>query len=537
MSTRLPLSLTAAAVLSLAAGCLETHREALFGRKAADDAVPEVQLVADRPGWFRKKAEPVKSDSVTKRESNVAVRKVALDGQGLVLGETDDTGLTSESWLALLQARQQESPLLAACLVRRSPEVTQRVLLEELTAETPVPSRLEFMARLHDEQTRTLSSAWQTAARERLVQPDRFREFCAARRRIHLALTQGQPLPATKPLPELLPKECSPVWTAEAWSLTGMIRLLNEQPEDAARAFHQSLRVSAETLPCLVAQTELLLAEALRRDGHTTQAVEVWQSAVIRASQLLSLSPPVMDASFWDRACYLRPHQTEWPVECTQAVIDEHARRGWSSLLRDDASQPGLFVAAETTECLVWSVIGQARFDRDEPQAALIAFKKAESLAREADHAALWQLAQARALIRLGQTAPATALLMKHAQHPSPQVSLPSLALLGTLKLQAGQGTVGLSLLRRALESYPDAVWPGQLEARADFALASLMCGDDAVGLAELHAAQQAFQQRGETSLWLASLQNELAYYEARKNRDEAEVVRQRLAGTVPGTN
>jgi len=301
-----------------------------------------------------------------------------------------------------------------------------------------------------------------------------------------------------------------------------MLRLLDEKPQDAGQAFAQAVDLAAKSQPYVAMQIELLLSDSVRRDGLGEAASDFWQSASRRGAALMNgranqAMSSVLDPQFWDRAAYLRPNQSQWPEDVAQAFVVFHQQRGWPEL-------------NESPECLLWSVIGHARLDRHDSQGALVAFKKSESLARSPVNADRWQIAQAKALVGLGQSAAATALLMKHVEHQDPGISQPALALLGTIKLQSSQATVGLALLRKAHETFPDAIWPGQMEARADLGLACLMCGDEASGLRELHSVQQLFEQRGDVAQLLKLLNNEAAWHDARKQRDESDSLKALIA-------
>ncbi len=529
LDTRMLRLIPLAAIVLTPLGC--THFNSRWFSRSEPEARTEVQLVADKGNWFKKK--PVaKADSITKRESNVAVRKVSLDGQGQVLGEANETTLTTAAFAARVVALNEQSPAFSECVIRRFPDIAQQFLLEYLTAEKPNYELLEQVASIHDAQTGSRQGAWQVAVKQLKSQPTQYREFATTRRQIHAALKEGQPLPQKRSLADLLPKNANSVWRYDAWSLTATLQLLDEKPRDAAQSYYRSLEASADVIPYAAQQAELLMSESVRRDGNQELAIQSWSGAVSRAAELMLGATPLIDATFWDNACYLKP-QTSWPDKVADAVLIEHQRRGWMGLIHQDSEvQLASSIAdssAETTDCLIWSLIGYARLYREEPQAALVAFKKAESLARNSAHADLWQVAQARALLQLGQTAPATALLMKHAQNKDPRVSLQSLALLGTMKLQANQPALGLSLLRRSFETFPDATWPGQAEARADLGLAYLMMGDESNGLQELHTAQRHFEAIGDTSLLLTSLQNELAYHEKKSHRKEAKAIRERI--------
>lgn len=477
------------------------------------------QLVVDKPtSWFRRKISKEKPEAISRREANISVRKVSLDGQAVLLGQDDEPAMTTAQFTErvrnLLAAQRH---LSAVDFVRRFPEISQCVLQEGLVAEKSDMVLLSVIAQAHDEHSKSADGAWQRAIDELKAQPSRFAEYAAARREVHSALTTGQAVPRTRPLPDLLPGQCSPAWRIDAWSLTGMLRMLEERNREAGQAFAQAVDMGRTSQPYAAMQAELLLAESVRRDEFSDAAAGFWQSSVKRAALLMTgrtgLNSGIVDPQFWARAAYLHPNQAEWPAEATRAFDAFHTHRDWPEL-------------NESPECLLWSLIGHARLERHDAQGALVAFKKSESLARSSTNADRWQIAQAKALVGLGQSAAATALLMKHTQHQDPGISQPALALLGTIKLQTSQATVGLALLRKAHETFPDAIWPGQLEARADLGLACLMCGDETAGLRELHSVQKLFEQRGDAGQLLKLLNNEAAWHDARKQRSESDSVR-----------
>jgi hypothetical protein len=184
---------------------------------------------------------------------------------------------------------------------------------------------------------------------------------------------------------------------------------------------------------------------------------------------------------------------------------------------------------AAVEEAPLWVAIGHWRLGRDEPQAALVALKRAESSTTDNYTGNRLQLAQAKTLARMGQSGPASAILISLAGSSDPRILHPALAMLGTLKLQQGGIQQGFNLLRRSVEGDPLAQWPERAEAEADLGLAYLLMGDENNGLRWLHGAQQAMEAAGQQESLLQCLENEAAYLEKAKKNDLAKAVRQRL--------
>src|SRR5262249_10794664 len=161
----------------------------------------------------------------------------------------------------------------------------------------------------------------------------------------------------------------------------------------------------------------------------------------------------------------------------------------------------------------LFTCLGQHRFARNEPQAALLAFKRAETSATEPAVQAQLRLEQAKCLSRLQQEGAATAILMAMINKQEPGLYQPALAILGSIKLQSGQTDFGQRLLQRALEPSPAFEWPQRGEAEADLGLAYLMQGDEPAGLRWLHSAQRRFEAAGQHELLAKSLWNEARYF------------------------
>jgi tetratricopeptide (TPR) repeat protein len=180
-------------------------------------------------------------------------------------------------------------------------------------------------------------------------------------------------------------------------------------------------------------------------------------------------------------------------------------------------------------EALLWTELGQWRLERREAEAALLAFKRAEAATPDDPGKERLRLAQARALVQVGQGTAAKEILVHLAFAPGSTVARPALATLGALRFQDGQVQESLTLLKKAVEEGPGAEWPGRSEAEADLGLAYLTTGDEASGLRWLHAARQHFEKSNDSVLLARCLENEAAYQEHRGNSRDADALRQRV--------
>ena len=499
-----------------------------------------LRLTADKTkglfSGFKRTSASAAADAKTNQDRPAAVKAgaamtgvktVKLDGHALMLGQEDQLALTAD------QFRQQASDALQANqrrsltqLVRRYPDIALQTLRDSLSSAAP-DKTLDAIATEFDAlwSNSPSNNGWVAALAVKVNAPKKYEVAIKARRELVAALADGGLPERRVVLPNTLPKDAPTPSQVDAWHLTGIVALLEERPTDAAKAFQQATRLATDSQPFEAAASSLLWSEAARRAGDAKLAVSSWQFSVSQAASLLKRYPPIHDPAFWERAAYIRPNGSNWPADLHPACAESLSRTPLSELVRSsDKSDP---------TALLWTCIGLARLDRDEPQAALVAFKKAESFVTSPADRDRLQLAEAKTFLRLGQPAAAMAILAKLSQHESPSISRPALALLGTMKLQANQATVGLNLLRKALETEPITDWPGRSEAEADLGLAYLMTGDEPRGLKHLHSAQQQFESADQLELFLTSLQNEAAHHTARGNKQAAASINERLARTM----
>jgi tetratricopeptide (TPR) repeat protein len=300
--------------------------------------------------------------------------------------------------------------------------------------------------------------------------------------------------------------------------------LLDGRPTDALAAFQKSLALAGHDYPYEAVGVLLLTSDAQRRAEDQAAAERVWQDAARLAAELLAPPTQVIDPILWERIAYLRPVRCAWPGETCHALSDANTAFG---IVADPPTASASI--SSTDEVPLWTAIGHWRLSRNEAQAALVALKRAESLSSQPYVAGRLQLSQAKALVKLGQSSAATAILIHLASGSDPLVGHAATAMLGTSRLQQGGVQEGFNLLRQAVETDATAVWPERTQAEADLGLAYLLMGDEPSGIRRLHEAQHGFEAAGENEALLQCLENEAAYLEHTKKTDLAKAIRQHI--------
>ncbi|HEX4148746.1 MAG TPA: hypothetical protein VHY20_07155, partial [Pirellulales bacterium] len=316
----------------------------------------------------------------------------------------------------------------------------------------------------------------------------------------------------------------------DAGQLKGIALQLAGHAEESAKALQQTAQLASRQDLHQAAYLLLLESDAERIAEQYPAAVESWQSAAELAGEWTARPIAVCDPVFWERAAYLKPVKISWPERVQQRLAQAAQLPA-----RQAAASPA--AAPAEAECVLFACLGQWRLDRDEPQTALLDFKRAETNTADSAYQDFLQQAQAKALSRLQQSGAATAILMNLAHKPDPATAHSAMALLGSLKLESGQLEFGFKMLQRALEQQPIVDWPTRGESEADLGLAYLMLGDEAAGLRWLHQAQQRFEAEGRIELLAKSLRNELGYWNHKgKHKDEIEAINKRLQDLEDGS-
>jgi hypothetical protein len=456
--------------------------------------------------------------------------QVRVGGDGYSLGDVAQSALTPQQFAdraeELLRARR---PGAAARWVQRYPDMALTVLTDGNSARVSLHV-LHLIAQAHDQQSHRGPSeaGWSALVADREKNAQGYAEYDYRRSKFMTLLQNGQARDALALDPvAAVPAASAPVLRIDAWRLQGIALVLDDRPREAVSAFLAARQLAAAGHPYPSANLALLLSDALRRAGDGDGADRAWHEAAALAGDLAVAPIPLADPILWERAAYLRPATAAWPDQVRRQLADQCGRNG---LIFAENGAASVSSAAETAgEAALWANVGQWRLQRDEPQAALVALKRAESLTPDPSLRSRLQLLQAKALVRLGQTPAATAILVQAAGGTDPRLARPALAVLGAARLREGGSQQGFQLLRRAVEEAPVVEWPERAEAEADLGLAHLLLGDETAGLRWLHQAQQTFEATGQYDALCQSLENELAYLESAQKKDLAPAVRQRL--------
>lgn len=448
--------------------------------------------------------------------------QVRVDSFGKPLREGQENTLGRDQFLTRVDQLLKEQRLASArAWIQRHPDVALETLRATPSAEAGRPAVLA-VARAYDQLVGLpATEGWQAVLRDRVTRPKVYLDYDKARKLLldQMRMGQTREAAATKisRLAEAAPGDMLDV---DAWQLRAIAWQLDQHPLESAAALAKALE-HARSDPYQAAQLRLLLSDCQRRGGQIVQANTTWEEAVQGVALLAGRQPAVVDPNQWNHAAYLRPADRPWP-DVVSALLEpspaiEEQPNGTSS-------QP-----PEDPELLVWALVGRAHLDRNENQAALVALKRSETLARDPRTRNLLRLAEAKTLCRLDQTTAATAILVSLTNQSDPQLARPAWAMLGTQKLHLDDTEAGLKLLTKAMENGDTIDWPDRAQAEADFGLVLLMSGDEAGGLQWLHRAQRRFEAAHDSESLAKSLWNEASYFKHKGKKKEAGELEQQL--------
>ncbi len=470
---------------------------------------------------------PKAADSVAKAERPASgPTKVVVDGPALALGLPEQGGEPRKKFLEHLGKLHNEHRFGAARQwVERHPDIALEVLRDPAAAQVS-DSLLLVLAQYHDEHLEATGTkgSWHTCVAARAEQTPARAAYNKAHLKVTEHLQNGRFFEASEvPLTAHAAKLGQPMLVIEAAQLHGVAKMLADKPAEAAASLESAVRTAKVVSPHQAAHTMLLLSEARRRGGDIDGANQAWLDAVGQAGQLLGRARPIADPTLWDRAMYLHPVGISLPLE-TQHGFAQLATHGQLALSLQPVAQITLCSGGNdperTAEAAIWACIGHWRLDRGEPQAAMLALKRSEATACATEAAAWCRLAQARAMVALGQTPAATAILIPMAsQEDDSALTAAAMAELGSLKVSGGMTQQGINLLKKALEGNPSITWPGRAGAEADLGLALLLTGDETRGLVWLAQARKGFEAQGDLESVAQTLWNEARYFEQSKDK------------------
>lgn len=420
-----------------------------------------------------------------------------VDWQGNIIGERGKAAVSPDMFtqrvMTLLHDGRRWS---ATSYVERYPDVAA-IALRTPPVGIPADS-LAFIGQVHDRQTggeggprwedRRMAAAILAGASPDPGEGDKTLRLCKA--------TEGTSA------------------AVDGYRLAAQIYLAMDRAKEATSAMKAALS-AAVGLPYETIELWLLYAESLRRSGQMEQAEAAWAKAAIAAAMLLNRSPGVKDPLLWERLASLRQVQAKWPTEVHAALLRATQIAGFPTA--QDVSDEGM----------LWIVVGCWRLDRNESNAAVTSFKRAETLANDQNARALLQVWQSKSLVMIDQVPTATALLTPLADHPNPAVASAALATLGAIRLQAGAVRQARGLFERA-DSLAGS-WQWRADVKANLALAMFLDGEEQQALDQLHQAQDAFRETNDLSGLLLACKNELEYWTTKGESSRAKEVRKRI--------
>jgi tetratricopeptide (TPR) repeat protein len=455
---------------------------------------------------------------------------VRASGEGFTLGDVERPACTPQQFVdRAAELYRQGQATSADRWVQRYPDIALSVLREPGSAQVP-PDLLLRVAQAHDQQCARVpaDAGWAAVCIDRGKRPDAYKLYDERRRQFLTHLQNGQAKEALAVNLTELPADVPGAMLAiDTLRLTGIAQILENHPQEAAASYDKAIAAAAGH-PYQAVSLLLLASDAHRRAGKPQGAQQAWNQAARLAAELTAGPRPVIDPILWERVAYLRPVESNWPPEVAGRLHEVNLAFAIVPGTRNPVT-PASTAGSSADEGPLWIAIGHWRLARNEPQAALVALKRAESSTSDNYTADRLQLSQAKTLASMGQAGPASAILIRLSSSADSRISHPALAMLGTMKLQQGGVQQGFNLLRRAVEADPALQWPERADAEADLGLAYLLMGDENTGLRCLHAAQHAWESSGQYEPLVQCLENEAAYFDQAKKKDLAESVRKRL--------
>jgi hypothetical protein len=393
-------------------------------------------------------------------------------------------------------------------LVARWPDVTLDVLRDGVTSGADLPVVLS-LADSYDRVFHTVDPAagWSNALSVSASQHDAYVSYITGREHILELFKTGQySQAATIDLFGALPADAPLALRAEALRLEGLSALLNDRPQQAVDFFTRAFDAARPGPRHVQFEIGLLLSESDRRINQADAAAFTWQNTVAAAGD-------IRDPDLWERAILTKPDGFNWPAQTSVAATGE-----------PDFSN-GL--PPETADVLIR--VGKMRLARGAPQAALLAFSRAENETVIPGKKALAGLYRAQTMIQLQLVASALPLLERLSNFPDPRIRFRADALEGDVDCRVlGDRKHGIPLMSRGLMNPDSGEWPGKTQLSANLGLYFLLEGDDGKGLQLLHLAESQFEEASEWGDLARALEDEAAYLRVVGKIEEAEVVQRR---------
>ncbi|MEM9419139.1 MAG: hypothetical protein AAGA25_08850 [Planctomycetota bacterium] len=408
-----------------------------------------------------------------------------IDGTAQMLGHVSKPPESNEIFGRELTAMVRQNHLRSAKYwLRYRFDEAERLLIAP--GDTP-PEVLTFLALRWDERSGGLGG-WYELLQDRLTRTEVYESSDAAYRGWYRAARSGQfdlgiAEKITSP-----PGAPAPWLQVESYRLQAVALLTDGDPSGAAARWVSAAELAQPWSPRISKQLRLMAASAWLSDQQFDQAAEAWQLATDRIT-----------------------------------LYDLDSATTLSLLIQVQEKLQGVSDTNLVSSRFLYYRLGEVRLARNEPQAALVAFRKAESQLGTEPATPTLRLAQADALVALGQRDTARAILVELTNSPQ---HIDAIARLGVIDLRSGRLSQGRRLLRTASQKMPIEDDP---QIHADYALALIATGETSKGLDLLAKAREYFLQRGDFESIKKSLHNEQLFAQAEGLRDQVHALDSKL--------
>lgn len=245
---------------------------------------------------------------------------------------------------------------------------------------------------------------------------------------------------------------------------------------------------------------------------------DAWLAAVTLAVEWQTAVPLGADPWLWRALLERMPANATWPNATRAAAL------GACVELRGIGATTPL--AAEGEPALVWFVVGHQHRRRGESLAALLAFRRAQELARAPLLAACAVAGQARALLAVQRSGDARAALLGGMQKEPSLGTAVLVAQLAAIELAEERPAAARELGEKALAMVGEQPFPLRGQLLANLGVAGCLLGDAEGGHARLLLAHAEFVRTGDAEGLADCLANEEACAVQFQRGDLREVLR-----------
>lgn len=423
------------------------------------------------------------------REPGTTSPVLRIDGESIALGDAANAPVSLPTYVAAIQQRLSTGQDEAAGeLVRLYPDLAERAVL----SPNAHPPTQRVIAAWLDGLAAPAPGGWSAFIADRAENPNRYTAWAQDRANAWSALRRGA-FDEVADQAIRLPTDSPTPWPAlDATLLRATATLAAGRPADAAVRFEQAARLAAAWDHRVAARSHLFASLSHQLAGDP-EAASRQRDAAALAVALHDIRDPMT------LRLLLKTQPTPGPTPSALAAANPLTARQ------------------------IRARLARVELERGAPQAALLAWRAAETEPGTQPTRDRLRLGQAEALIALGQNEPAIAMLIGLART---EVRPEALVMLGLVHMHRGQAEVGLAMLSEAVGGTTPETHP---HVHADSGLALLSTGQTEAGTALVRQARAVYQARQDRPALRRLLTNELRYAQAVNDPERKQELRRAL--------